>query len=88
MNRKFKVGDMVIVSFWGVDPDSYNTPSGLYFSKSMRDKVRGMKTVITTVRDDDVCMYNVDKTDYFFDDYCLESAGRYNFDTDGLEALI
>lgn len=88
MNRKFKVGDRVVVSFWGVESDRHCTPSGLYFSKSMRDKVRGMETVITTVRDDDVCMYNVDKTDYFFDDYCLESAGRYNFDTDGLEALI
>lgn len=88
MNRKFKVGDRVIVSFWGVESERYHTPSGLYFSKSMRDKVRGMETVITAVRDDDACMYRVDKTDYFFDDYCLESADRYNFDTDGLEELI
>lgn len=88
MNRKFKVGDRVIVSFWGVATGSYYTPSGLYFSKSMRDKVRGMETVITTVYNDDACMYHVDKSEYFFDDYCLEYAGRYNFDTDGLEELI
>lgn len=56
MNRKFKVGDRVIVSFWGVESERNYTPSGLYFSKSMRDKVRGMETVITTVYNDDVCM--------------------------------
>lgn len=88
MNRKFKVGDRVAISFWGVDTDSYFTPSGLYFSKSMRDKVRGMEAVITTVYNDDRCTYHVDKTVYYFDDYCLESAGRYNFDTDGLEELM